>query len=339
MRKGEESFITICPSYAYGAAGTAAVTGNSSLRYHVELIPRRLDSLWDRVALWEEKGKLEAFLWGGCAFSSAAAAAAAGGGRGTALDVRGYVLARLEAMAGFGLSDQGEIVGAGAEEGGYYEAGGGVGAGGGRGGPLPGYEGEGSGLGSSSGGGGSGSGSGADAPLLPTDAQILAHYWLTMMDEACAHLCSRDLRVRGAPPKNSDRLFSNNFVEFGGARGGGVARGSIFAGPEGETGGHPTRRIKLVIRSEAPRFNALLRVDGGLFHTHTPGEGRPGVLPRTLAFFAALLLHEIPGQQMGEVSLADGTVVPMREGLEAAIAPWPGQAAWRFWEKLGHALL
>ena len=52
------------------------------------------------------------------------------------------------------------------------------------------------------------------------------------------------------------------------------------------------------------------------------GRAGLGDLPRTLAFFAALLLHGIPGEGQGEVSLAGGTLVQMREGPPSA----PGTA-------------
>ena len=108
-------------------------------------------------------------------------------------------------------------------------------------------------------------------------------------------------------------------------------RASIFGGALAEVGGHPTRRIKLVLQVEAPRMQALVRVHGSLHHTHSPGEGRPGDLPRTLAFFAALLLHEIPGEGQGEVSLAGGTLVQMREGLRATLSPRDSRSR-TFWE-------
>jgi hypothetical protein len=152
-----------------------------------------------------------------------------------------------------------------------------------------------------------------------------------MLDEACARLAGDAVLVRNAPPKNSDRLFSNNFVVLGEGRGGGrVARSSLYGGPVGEESGHPTRRIKLLVRSETPRYSCFLEVDGRHFHVRTPGDGRQGELPRTLAFFTAMLLHEIPGRQMGEVSLAGGTIVQMKEGLVAATNPKEARAG--FWE-------
>lgn len=61
------------------------------------------------------------------------------------------------------------------------------------------------------------------------------------------------------------------------------------------------------------------------------GRAGLGDLPRTLAFFAALLLHGIPGEGQGEVSLAGGTLVQMREGLRATLSPRDSRSR-TFWE-------
>ncbi len=122
MRKGEEARVTLGAAWAFGRAGMrqppplASVPPDAGMQYEVELVARRVESVWERGDLWEEKAKLECFLWGGAGFSSAAAAAAGEGRRAQALDVRGFVLSRLETMARWGLSEEGGIVGGGGDQ-------------------------------------------------------------------------------------------------------------------------------------------------------------------------------------------------------------------------------
>lgn len=220
--------------------------------------------------------------------------------------------------------------------------------------------------------------------FLPSDAQILLHYWATMLDEAAAKAAKRVLLVRGNEARTLDRLFSGAFIEWGGGGGaavaptpsssslsssstpvrlgGGLLRGwghSLLGGGAGVGGGgggvgglgssssassgggagqhlhhhhyhHPTQRMKLVVRSEAPRCVVHMRVDGALFHSRETGGVDGGDLPRTLALFGNLLLHEIPGAHpdhgSGEVGI-HATTLDLKRGLEGTLFPYVARAA------------
>jgi len=313
--------------------------GGLSLAGPIYVPPSVPLTLEQRADLWAEKSDLEAYLWAGPAFTNSAAVAGSSGGGGGGVDVRGYVLSRLESLTSSGLCEGGgnKIVERASSSSSYLAAGSISSSSSVL--SLAGYEGDGGVAASTL------EGDAASIPFLPSDAQILLHYWATMLDEAAAKAAKKVLLVRMAEAKTSDRLFSSNFIEWGGAssaqiqKSGGVGgRGWGFGGGRNlfrggmaaeNLGGHPTKRLRLVVRSEAPRCCVYMKVDGHLFDSKDSGGVDGGDLPRTLALFSNLLLHEIPGPTgsgSGEIGVHN-TTLNLQRGLQCVIFPAKAIAA------------
>ena len=182
------------------------------------------------------------------------------------------------------------------------------------------------------GGGGGGGMRGAATPqqlqLLPTDAQILLHYVVTLLDDAVAQrlrgtsarMHERVLFGRALPkrananagdkavacaPTVSDRIFSTTFVDFeggGGGFGGGYSGGGALAGPgDGDffalgsaargdaPSQHASLRFRLRCATEGPpRTELALVADGRAVAAEGAGADARGALARTLALWARL---------------------------------------------------
>jgi hypothetical protein len=273
--------------------------------------------------MWEARADLDRYLWAGSGFgTSAATAAASPSGRSSGappFDVRGYALARLEDLTGVHLRD-GSGVKRAPTMGGIAPPWA----------PVPGklvppspsdpalssYLGDDVALLVSAGAEGEGR-AGDPASLLPTDGQVVLHYWCTMMDAgvAAAAVAGDMTIVRGGAqvqPALRHRLFSSQFVRAGtGGEGGGEEGGAAGAPPAGSKRGgeeHASRRIALQVGRERPRLRPSLLVDGTPVDLSRSLSERAAV-PGALALFALLQLDP-PGGCASLPGPAAGMLLP-----------------------------
>lgn len=292
------------------------------------------------VNLWREKAELESFLWAGPGFSTSAATAAASsspsGGGSHAFDIRGYALTRLEAIASQpGLATfLGDEVGFGR-------------------GVMAGSSSSGGGRGFGGGGFGLGFMSSSQSPdtgmlsLLPTDAQLLWHYAVTLLDDLVAQAAGkgRTLKIDDHPPSVLDRIFSATYVDFGHpsraasssssvSLGGLGSPGQLLGSPSAGSGAggcgsarptlRPSLRFKLHCINEAPRLQVVIAADGVPVATgHITGaDGSRESLPRAIALFAYLQVREAGG----DVAVHRDASVSLREELAAMCGATPAHA-------------
>jgi hypothetical protein len=244
----------------------------------------------DRLPLWREKAMLESFLWSGPGFSTSSSVAAAGrapGDGGGPFDVKAYVLERLRVLG----SDMNKYTG---DDIAY-----------------------GNGLGRMS------RSRDPALALLPTDAQIIWHYAVTLFDaliaDAAANKSSSRMpsfRVDEANPTVLDQIFREVYVDFGplgagGGGAGGAGKGDAFLGSPTPGFASPPAvnhsslapvlqqsvRFKLHCVDEIPAMELAVTVDGvpvraaGNASTSTGAD----MVFRTLALFSYLQLKEAQG--------------------------------------------
>lgn len=257
---------------------------------------RRKPIAGDEVPLWREKAALEAFLWAGPEFSTSAAVAA--GGRQTensnnndTFDVKGYVLNRLRILGESNFEKYlGDEVAYGTGLGRFFST------------PDPALS------------------------LLPTDAQIIWHYAVTLFDALIADAAIPSdgtsripiFKIYNQPPSVLNEIFRDIYVQVGpiddtynttGLGGFTNARDPLFGSPVGNNNTlfSPNRsvlaptlqqsvRFKLHCVEEVPRMKLTTTVDG------VPVDVSGGSLvassdlvPRCLGLFASLQLHEAKG--------------------------------------------